>query len=132
MIPRMARWVSKSELISYDKKWVRPELNDSDIMYTTELIKFEKTQYWALFGDDIKLKLKAMDELYGIRSRPAVRWNIGLLRDNSPEVRTKAAKLLMETEYSYALPDLLVAQKLETDMEVKKQMDETIKFLKVQ
>jgi len=131
MIPRMARWVSKSELISYDKKWVRPELNDSEIMYTAELIKFEKAQYWTLFGNDVELKLKAMDDLYRIRSRPAVRWNIGLLRDNSPKVRKKAAKLLMETEYSYALPDLLVAQKLETDIEVKKQMDETIRFLKV-
>ncbi len=130
MVPRMARWAANSKIISYDKKWIRPELNDSAILFTSDLGKYEKQQYWALFGDDIDKKIKAMNNLYEIRSRPAVRWNVGLLRDLSPVVRSKAAELLMETEYTAALPDLLIAHKTEKDLKVKEQMAKSIEFLR--
>jgi len=130
MVPRMARWAANSKLVGYDKKWIRPELNDSAILFTSDLGKYEKKQYWALFGDDIEKKIKAMNNLYEIRSRPAVRWNVGLLRDLSPVVRSKAAELLMETEYTAALPDLLIAHKTEKDLKVKEQMAKSIEFLR--
>ena len=129
MVPRMARWAANSKLVGYDKKWIRPELNDSAILFTSDLGKYEKKQYWALFGDDIEKKIKAMNNLYKIRSRPAVRWNVGLLRDYNPKIRMKAANLLMETEYTAALPDLLIAHKIEKDLNTKEQMAKTIEFL---
>ncbi|MEN8121734.1 MAG: BPL-N domain-containing protein [Bacteroidota bacterium] len=129
MIPRMARWAANSKLVSYDKKWVRPELNDSAILFTSELGKYEKKQRWALYSDKADEKITAMDNLYKIRSRPAVRWNIGLLRDHDPKIRIKAAKLLMETEYTAAITDLLIAHKVEKNKKVKKQMAKAIDFL---
>ena len=129
IVPRMARWAANSKTISYNKKWIRPELNDSAILFTSALGKYEKKQYWTLFGDDMDKKIVAMNNLYKIRSRPAVRWNVGLLRDLSPDVRFKAAELLMETEYTPALPDLLIAYKIEKNLKVKEQITKTIEFL---
>ncbi len=129
MVPRMARFVTGSKLVSYNPKWIRPELNDSAIMFVSDLKKYEKENFWKLLNDTVEVQLEAMDNLYNIRSRPAVRWSIGLLRDTSPEVRKHAAYLLKQTEYSDALPDLKAALSIEADEAVKKQLQETIDFL---
>ena len=83
-----------------------------------------------MLTDSLELQISAMDELFSYRSRPAVRWNIGMLRDENPEVRKHAAYLLMQTEYSAALPDLEIALKNEQNETVKKQIKETIEKLK--
>jgi hypothetical protein len=71
-----------------------------------------------------------MDELHSYHSRPAVRWNIGLLRDINLEVRKHAAKLLKDAEYTAALPDLKAAYENEQDSSVKKQLMGLIEFFK--
>jgi len=129
LVPRMARSVAGKELVAYDKRWIRPEINDSAIMFVSELKKVEKKYFWQLLNDTAKIQINAMTALNKLRSRPAVRWTIGLLRDNKPEVRKLAARLLKETEYSYALPDLKVALKIETVEDVKNQLLESINFL---
>ncbi len=129
MVSRMVRYVHKNELISYNTKWIRPEINSTEIMFTSELKKTENSLFWQLLNDTAEVRLNAMIELNKLRSRPAVRWTIGMLRDNSPEVRKQAAIILKETEYTWALPDLLAALKTETNSEVKKQLQETIDFL---
>jgi len=126
MVPRMARWVCNSELVSYDKRWVRPEINDSALLFTRARKKFEKKQFWKLFNDTASVQIAAMDHLYDLRSRPAVRWYIGLLRDTNPETRMHAAELLMQTEYTYALDDLKEAASVETDKNVKEVMQRAI------
>ena len=130
MIPRMARWVCGSELVAYNKKWVRPEINDKAIIFDKSLKKEEKDNYWLLFSDDSQEQLKAIKTLHSYRSRPAVRWNIGLLRSVHPETRQMAAEVLMKTEYTYAILDLEQALKIETDSNTKKVLEKTIEFLK--
>ena len=130
MVPRMVRWVSSNEQISYPDFFVRPELNDSVIMFDKALRKREKKLFWDLFNDTAEVQLAAMNELQSYRSRPAVRWNIGLLRDANPEVRKLAAYLLKETEYSASLPDLIGALETEKNEAVKKQLHEAIETIK--
>ncbi len=130
MVPRMVRWVSGSELVSYNQKWVRPQINNKAIIFDNALKKEEKKNYWLLFSKNPQEQSQAINTLYSYRSRPAVRWNIGLLRSTHPETRRLAAKTLKETEYSYALPDLEIALKDENDSLTKTIFQESIKFLK--
>jgi len=129
MVPRMARWVSKNELESYDKKWIVPNKNDKPILFDSELKKLEKELWWQLLEEDSAVKLKAIDQLHALRSRPAVRWTIGLLRDKDAKVRAHAAKLLQDTEYSFALKDLKASLAVEKDETAKKAMREAVVFL---
>ncbi len=130
MVPRMARLVSSHEIVDYDTFWVRPQINDKAIFFDKSHRKHEKELFYNLLTDSLELQISAMDELFSYRSRPAVRWNIGMLRDENPEVRKHAAYLLMQTEYSAALPDLEIALKNEQNETVKKQIKETIEKLK--
>ncbi len=130
MVPRMARLVSSHEIVDYDTFWVRSQINDKAIFFDKSRRKHEKELFYNLLTDSLELQISAMDELFSYRSRPAVRWNIGMLRDENPEVRKHAAYLLMQTEYSAALPDLEIALKNEQNETVKKQIKETIEKLK--
>ncbi len=130
MVPRMVRLVSSEEPVSYDTFWVRPQINDKEIFFDKARRKREKELFYDLLSDSAELQISAMDELYSYRSRPAVRWNIGLLRDKNPEVRKHAAYLLKETEYSAALPDLETALKFEKNEAVSEQLSETAERLK--
>ena len=130
MIPRMARWVTGSELVSYNKKWVRPQINNKPIIFDKDLRKEEKDNYWLLFSENSQEQIMAINKLHALRSRPAVRWNIGLLRSNHPETRRLAAKTLKETEYSFAIPDLEMALKFVNDSLTKTIFQESINFLK--
>ena len=129
MIPRMARWAANSELVSYNDKWVRPEINDHAILYDSEMKKYEKRTWWNLFSDDSNEQIEALDKLHKIRSRPAVRWTIGLLRDKNPETRIHAAKTLMDREYTDAYFDVKSAYEVEENAEVKKVLKEAMLFL---
>ncbi len=128
MIPRMVRIVSGKKLISYDKKWIAPERNHQPILFDKNLIKTEKRLWWKLLKANEKEKLAAMDSLYELRSRPAVRWNIGLLRDSSAIIRAHAANLLKKSEYTHALNDLKAAVKMETRTQTKDTLIEVIEF----
>ncbi len=129
MIPRMARWVTGNKLISYDKKWIHPDKNHKAILFDKKLINTEKQLFWQLFETDPAKQIKAMDSLYALRSRPAVRWNKGLLRDSNPKVRAEAARLLIKAEYTDALKDLKASYKVETNPETKKALKKAIEFL---
>lgn len=129
IVPRMARWAAGKKLVKYNPKWVRPELNEEKIFYTPDLVKKEKDMFWHLTSTDVEMKLMAMQLLFEMRSRPAVRWNLGMLRDSNAEVRMKAAVLLMETEYTAALPDLRSAFEIESDSIAKSAINDAIVFL---
>ncbi len=129
IVPRLARWAANKTLVSYNKKWVRPEIYSQPILFKSELVKKEKAYFWNLLSDSPELKIEAMQNLWEIHSRPAVRWNMGLLRDSSPEVRAKAALLLQKAEYSAALPDLKTALEMESNSNTKSVLKESISFL---
>lgn len=126
MVPRMARWVTNNDFIDYDETWVRPEINDTEIIFTKELRKTEKDLWWQLFSDNPQDQIGALNALHNLRSRPAVRWSIGLLRANNAKVRLLAAELLLQTEYTAALKDVQEAYEMETDLLVKKAMANVI------
>ena len=129
VVARMVRLVCDKELIGYNAKWIRPEINDTSIFFTKEMRKFEKETFWKLFSDNAEIQIQAMDTLYALRSRPAVRWYMGLLRDKNAETRKHAAYLLRQTEYSYAIPDFRVAISKEKNTEVKQEMRKSLEFL---
>ncbi|UMB62068.1 DJ-1/PfpI family protein [Lutibacter sp. A80] len=129
MVPRMARWVCGSELVNYNKKWVRPQINNKPIIFDKALKKEEKDNYWLLFSENSQEQIKAITKLHELRSRPAVRWNIGLLRSVHAKTRRMAAKTLKETEYTYAVPDIETALKVENDSLTKITLQESINFL---
>lgn len=126
MLPRMVRWVTGKELVSYDKKWIVPTYYDQEILFDSEKNKYEKANWWNLFSDDSKIQIEAMDNLYAIKSRPAVRWYIGMLRDSNAEVRAHAANLLAKTEYTAAITDLKIAYATEKNEETKHKLKEAI------
>jgi len=129
MVPRMARWAADAELVSYPAKWVRPEINDHAILFDAKLSKYESQTKWKLYSDDTYEQIEALDKLHEIRSRPAVRWTIGLLRDTNAKTRIRAAKALMDREYTYAYADVKAAYEVEKDKEVKKVLKEAMEFL---
>lgn len=126
MVPRMVRIVTNSQLISYNKKWIRPEINNKEIMFDPKLKIAENQYFWQLLNDTTEVQLQAMENLYVMRSRPAVRWYVGLLRNSKPQVRSKAAFLLAQTEYTYALTDLNVALAIETNKQTISVLKESI------
>lgn len=129
MIPRMIRYITDNELKAYNTKWIKPEINTHPILFTDSLKKVEKAYWWELFSDDVAHQKNAMNQLYALRSRPGVRWNVGMLRDKQPEIRALAAELLKEAEYTDALKDLGVALKSEQDSVTKQKIKESIAFL---
>lgn len=132
IVPRMVRIVSNNELISYKKRWIRPEINDKEIMFTADNKEAEKNYFWQLLNDTADVQINAMKKLFALRSRPAVRWNLGLLRSSKPEVRAEAARLLAETEYTFALTELVTALKYETNKKTKTVLIESIKKLTIE
>ncbi len=129
IVPRMARYVASTELISYPETVVRPQINDREILYFPPTKSFETENFWKLFSDDEFVVISAIDNLYSIRSRPSIRWSIGLLRHKSKNVRLKAADYLVKTEYTDAIPDLESAVNYENDSDTKKVLEQRLNQL---
>ncbi|MEN8152711.1 MAG: BPL-N domain-containing protein [Acidobacteriota bacterium] len=129
MVPRMVRVVADRKLISYPKTVVRPERESKPILFNKKRIKREKTLFWKLVGDSKNEKINSLKELIEMRSRPGLRWAIGLLRDNSPEVRSFAAKVLAEAEYTPSIKDLKIAEKTEKDPDCLKELKKSLSHL---
>ncbi len=115
MIPRMVRIVAGRELISYPETIVRPERESKAILFDKVRISKEYHLFWKLFSDSPDEKIAALDTLIAMRSRPSLRWAIGLLRDANPDVRIHAAGILAEAEYTPCLNDLAIAIRFEKD-----------------
>lgn len=129
MVPRMARWAANSELISYSKEVVRPEKYTKELLFYPESIQLEKELFWKLSSDNEDEIIASLKKLQALNSRPSIRWSIGLLRHSSPKVRIAAAKYLLETEYTYAIPDVEQALKMETNLEAKDVLGKVLQSL---
>ncbi|MEN8156503.1 MAG: BPL-N domain-containing protein [Bacteroidota bacterium] len=129
MVPRMARHVLGAPLIAYDTEVVRPEINQKEILYYPDLVRLERSCRWGLYSDKDSIVLASLEQLHALRSRPSIRWSTGLLRHNSPEVRVAAARYLLETEYTDAIPDLVSASRDEEDREVLHVIEESLSGL---
>jgi len=130
MVPRMARWAANKPFISYSNLVVRPQKYSQELLFYPEDIKHEKNNFWKLSSDNNEEIIEALDNLYALNSRPSIRWSIGLLRHNSPIIRAKASEYLLETEYTWAIPDVELAYNLETNPETKYKLGEVLGKLK--
>lgn len=127
MVPRMARWAARAELVSYGTNVVRPEIDRREIMHGDEQ---EAAAWWRFFAETPAERIAALRELTGLRHRNAVRWARGLLRDRDPSVRIAAARELLLAEYTAAIPDLEAGAPLERDEECRRVLEETARALR--
>jgi len=130
MIPRMARWAANKPMISYSDLVVRPYKYSQELLFYSDDIKHEKDNFWKLSSENEEEITEALDSLYALNSRPSIRWSIGLLRHNSPAIRIKAGEYLLETEYTWAIPDVESAYNLETNPEAKNKLGVVLDNLK--
>ncbi len=122
IVPRMVRVVANREIITYPKKVVRPERESEVLLFDSKKNKREKSLFWKLSGNSCEEKINALKELVEMRSRPALRWAIGLLRDDNSEVRLFAAQVLAEADYTPAINDIEIAIKYEKNGNCLKEM----------
>ena len=130
MLPRLVRYVAGEKQISYSEKVVRPELNNNEVLFTTELLKLRDEYYLNLFKSKEE-KLKAMQDLVDLKAYPVVsRHIIPMLRDSNFEVRLKAAELIVYLERTEGIDDLKIAISLEQNIDNKKKLEEQLRLLK--
>lgn len=129
LIPRMARWAAKKEIISYNNLVVRPQIYTSEILFDTKLKKEQSKLYRQLFKTKEE-KISAIKRIVEIRPWSAKKWFMGLLRDNEKEVRRDAAKALVELERTDAIADFQAAILFEKDLKTKQILQENLSKLK--
>ncbi len=126
IVPRMARWAARRELIPYSPDVVRVSLNDREIMHDDEV---EMELFWKLFAGSPRARIDALGSLVEKRYRNGIRWAVGMLRDRSPEVRALAAKTLAEEEYTAATGDIRLAIDSENDLTTRKELESALERL---
>jgi len=112
IVPRMARWAARKRLVSYSADVVSPSLNGNEIMHSDSL---ETALFWRLFDAGAETRMGALQKLVEMRYRSGVRWAVGMLRDTEPNVRSFAARVLIENEYTAAISDIEAAIRVEKD-----------------
>jgi len=128
MVPRMARWAAKKEMVSYSEKAINPDFFGKEILFTDSLQKVQSNYYSMLKGSSEE-KIEAMNGLINIGAWSAKKKFQGLLRDTDPQVRKIAAQSLLKMERTDALFDLETAMRLEDNPETKKAIEHSIKEL---
>ncbi|MEA3461065.1 MAG: BPL-N domain-containing protein [Bacteroidota bacterium] len=126
LVPRMARYVIDAPLVTYDSTVIRPDINQKEILYLSDIIALENNSRWGLYSDQDSIVLASLKNLHSIRSRPSIRWSTGLLRHRASSVRIAAALYLMESEYTSAIPELASAARFEENPRVQAVLEEVI------
>ena len=130
MIPRMVRWTLRMPVVAYSKRVVNPDLYNREILMTKDDLRKERGYYRTFLYGSPKEKIAALDWLQACRSWDAKRWVQGLLFDNSPAVRERAARFIAETDYLPFLSDLEAACRVERDEQTKQSMMRHFEHLK--
>ena len=130
MIPRMVRWTLRMPVVAYSKRVVNPDLYNREILMTKDDLRKERGYYRTFLYGSPKEKIAALDWLQDCRSWDAKRWVQGLLFDNSPAVRERAARFIAETDYLPFLSDLEAACRVERNAQTKQSMMRHLEHLK--
>ena len=130
MIPRMVRWTLRMPVVAYSKRVVNPDLYNREILMTKADLKKERGYYRTFLYGSPEEKIAALDWLQNCRSWDAKRWVQGLLFDNSPAVRERAARFIAETDYLPFLSDLEAACRVERNVQTKQSMMRHLEHLK--
>ena len=117
-------------VVAYSKRVVNPDLYNREILMTKADLKKERGYYNTFLYGSPKEKIAALDWLQNCRSWDAKRWVQGLLFDNSPAVRERAARFIAETDYLPFLSDLEAACRVERNAQTKQRMMRHLEHLK--
>ena len=130
MIPRMVRWTLRMPVVAYSNRVVNPDLYNREILMTKDDLRKERGYYRTFLYGLPNEKIAALDWLQNCRSWDAKRWVQGLLFDNSPAVRERAARFIAETDYLPFLSDLEAACRVERNAQTKQSMMRHLEHLK--
>ena len=122
MIPRMVRWSINKEFISYDNNVFRPDLLVNEVNLNEDLkSKIEKllTQLDEGKKDEIISAMDELQEIYPWIAAEKVRY---LLIEKNDDIKLRAAKYLVDVEYTLAIDDLRKLIKNERSKKVKEQL----------
>jgi len=122
MLPRLVRWVYNKKFISYNKKVYRPDLYTDELILNKEkqneieslLIQLEKGN-----KDEILNAMEKLEFLYPYGAAEKVR---KLLIEKNNNLKIRAAKYLVDIEYTFAIEDLRKIVKSERSKKVKEQL----------
>ncbi|MCP4154736.1 MAG: biofilm PGA synthesis protein PgaB [bacterium] len=130
MVPRMVRWVLDKKLVSYAPSVVRPEIYSEPILFDKKMRRDEEKLFQVLIYGNSKEKIAALNKLASLHSWGSRLWFPALLRDKDPKVRTTAAKVLTDIEYTAAIPELTAVTTLEKEPSVKSKLQAYLSQLK--
>lgn len=130
MIPRMVRWASNSPFVEYSPAVVEPDLLGREILFTRERLKEERSAYEVFLYGEAAAKLERLDWLEEHVSWDAKRWLQGLLYDQSPSVRARAASYIARSGFTQYLPDVEASYSQEEDATAREQMKAALERLK--
>ena len=121
MIPRMVRWSVNKEFISYDYNIIRPDFFKSPVNLNKELnSKFSNLLFTLDEGkkDEIISAMDTLQEIYPWIASEKVR---SLLIEKNNDIKLRAAKYLVDIEYTLAIDDLNQLIKREKRKKIKEQ-----------
>lgn len=123
MIPRIVRWTYNKDFVYYDKNVFRPDLYTKEVKLDEELnTKLELLLKQLEVGNKSEI-ISAMDELQEIYPMIAADKVRSLLIEKSDEIMLRAAKYLVDIEYTLAIDDLKKLIKRERSRKVKEQLE---------
>ncbi len=129
LIPRMVRWTLNKEFVEYSENAVRPDIHTDEILFSVDMLKQESKYFRTFLYGTPEEKIAALDWLEKNISWDAKRWVQGLVYDQSPLVRARAAQYIANSEFTYYLPDLRGALKNEQDSVAKVVLQNAVDFL---
>jgi hypothetical protein len=122
MIPRIVRWTYNKEFVYYDKNVFRPELFANEILLDEELnVKLGILLKQLDEGNKSEI-ISAMDELQNIYPMIAADKVRLLLIEKNDDIKLRAAKYLVDIEYTIAISDFNKTIKKVRSKKVKEQL----------
>lgn len=121
ILPRMVRWVYNKKFVSYHEKVFRPDFYSTKMLVDDQKKELEK---WVSQLDDSEKEkvIVALDNLQNIAPYLVAEKVKTLLTIKNKEIKLRAAKFLVDIEYTLAIDDLKKATKKERNKKVKKQL----------
>lgn len=124
MVPRIIRWLYGKDPVWYDKNIVRTDLFNDQIVFNDEfLAKVSELKEKIKLGDKEE-KIDAMDEMNNLYPWLAAEEVKELLNSKNKDIKLRAAKYLVEIEYTFAFNDLVESINNERSKKVKEQLNE--------
>jgi len=122
MIPRLVRWSINKEFVWYDKNVFRPELFREQVNLNDELNAKLNDLLLKLDNGKKDEIIEAMDELQQIYPWIATEKIRSLLIEKNDDIKLRAAKYLVDAEYTLAIKDIEKLIKAERSKKVKAQL----------